>query len=485
MPPPYAHAGPAVLSIGDVIAERRATAEPSSTAQQPPGASGARARAGLRGGGTEPTAWPVCVAVGALLGALCAALYAHGLGRGYNYDESVTVAHFIHTPSLLDAFRLQIVNNNHPFLSFADHLIGNATGHFDEVTLRLLPLVAAVGGVVVLTLVCARRLGLLAGLAAGAFLGFNPFYASEAQSVRGYSLLLLCTISSSALVLDPAQTRWKRAAYVAAVAVGTATHVYMVPVVICHAVSLRASKQLDRVWVRQLLAGPALGLLAVVVVLTQTATGRGRAWHPELPGDLLGLIFPGPAAVVLVPIAGIGLWHLRGRPDLLPLSTAILLMVAVMLLVVRPFDLYARFFCWVLPLAALAIAGAVHAHRRLAAVVVFAMAAVLVTQFGGYGVTDTANQPAAAVITVARAHGLKVCGVGDTFAVDAYTTDFIHIDQVSQIPQCDVVVNIDVPWAHLDHTEQQELRAVLPDVAFYPAQYAATIFSRLPLPSQH
>lgn len=445
-----------------------------------------RARSAGARGGTEQPAWRMCWAVGAVVGSACAALYVHGLGRGYTYDESVTVAHFIHTPSVLDAFRLQIVNNNHPFLSFADHLIGITTGSYDEVTMRLVPLVAGIGGVVVLAAVCARRLGLWAGMAAGAFLGFNPFYASEAQSVRGYSLLLFCAISSTALVLDQAPSRWRRAAYVAAVAVGIATHVYMVPVVVCHVVSLRARKQLDRTWVRLILAGSVLGLLAVVLVLAQTATGRGQAWHPELPGDIIGLIFPGPvAAALLLPVASVGLWHARDRPDLLPVAAAILAMIATMMLIVRPYDLYARFFCWVLPLAALAVAAAVRAHRRVAlGTAVVGTAAVLATQFGSYGVTDTANQPAASVVTAARAHRLRVCGVGDTFAIDAYTTDFVHIDSVSQIPECDVAFNIDVPWAHLDATEQEELRAVLPVVAVYPAEYAATIFSRSRLPGQ-
>lgn len=430
--------------------------------------------------GAAALQWPACWGLGLVLGTLCASLYSHGLGRAYTYDESVTVGHFVNTGSLLDPLRLQIVNNNHPLLSFLDHVVVTLTGRHDEVAMRLVPLVAAAAGVAVLTAVCARRLGVLAGLAGGGLLGVNPFYAQEAQTARGYTLLLLAAIVATALLLDTDPRRWKTIVYVLAIAVGVATHVYMLPVVVCHALYLRAAGQLSWVWARRMIAGVVVGLVPVADVLTQTATGRGHAWHPELPGDIVDLMFPGAAALILVPLGLLGFRRSAARREVGVVLLGVFSLVAGMMVVVRPFDLYARFFCWLIPLAALSVAIAVREFRGATIGVAAAAAIILATQFSNYGVADTANIPAADFIDRAHAQGMRVCGVGDTMALDAYTTSFVTVHSVSDLASCDAAVAITLPWSRLSPDDEAAIRVRLPESTTYPAMFPATVYWRRP-----
>src|SRR2546429_6711180 len=66
------------------------------------------------------------VFIGAVLGTVTFAVYLLGSGRNYDYDSSETVGMFVATRSLLDPFRRQDVFNNHPLLSFVDHLVYSA-----------------------------------------------------------------------------------------------------------------------------------------------------------------------------------------------------------------------------------------------------------------------------------------------------------------------------------------------------------------------
>ena len=206
-------------------------------------------------GWTAAASWPAsCLSVAAVIAAMLP-IYLLGFGRNFGYDESVTVGNFIHTASPLDALTRQIVNNNHPLLSFLDHVVFSASGNDSEVVMRVIPLVAALAAIAILTVACARRFGAIAGLSAGAYLASNPTFALWAQSVRGYTLLLLCAIASAALLLQRADALWKGLAYMTAVAAGVATNIFMVPVVVCEAAYLGARRQLSGRWCLRMLAG--------------------------------------------------------------------------------------------------------------------------------------------------------------------------------------------------------------------------------------
>ena len=125
-----------------------------------------------------------------------ASFYGLGSGRAYDYDSSESVGSFIATGSLLDPFRRQLQFNNHPLFSFIEHVVYAFGGH-SESALRSLPIIF---GAVTVGIVCywaANMWGLSAGVTAAALLAANPTFAELSRSVRGYSLLTLCAVSST------------------------------------------------------------------------------------------------------------------------------------------------------------------------------------------------------------------------------------------------------------------------------------------------
>src|SRR2546430_2314900 len=111
---------------------------------------------------------------GALLGVATFAVYMIGSNRSFGYDAAATIANFVATPSLLDAFAVrsviptipvtQVAGNDHVLVSLLSHLIYSATGSRNEVVYRLLPALGAGATVGLSTGVLVRRFGLLAGL---------------------------------------------------------------------------------------------------------------------------------------------------------------------------------------------------------------------------------------------------------------------------------------------------------------------------------
>ena len=113
--------------------------------------------------------WPFLrrsdVFVGAALGTVTFAVYLLGSGRNYDYDSSETVGMFVATRSLLDPFRRQDVFNNHPLLSFVDHLVYSAGLH-GPTALRALPVLFAAVAVALVAGWASRSWGVLAGICA-------------------------------------------------------------------------------------------------------------------------------------------------------------------------------------------------------------------------------------------------------------------------------------------------------------------------------
>ena len=139
------------------------------------------------------------------IGTVTFAVYMLGSGRNYDYDSSETVGTFVATRSLLDPFRRQDVFNNHPLLSFVDHLVYSAGLH-GPTALRVLPVLFAAGAVALVAGWATRCWGALAGTCAGAMLAANPLFAFSSRGVRGYSLVTLSAVASTLLpvVASPA-----------------------------------------------------------------------------------------------------------------------------------------------------------------------------------------------------------------------------------------------------------------------------------------
>src|SRR5256886_1891515 len=138
---------------------------------------------------------------GALLGVATFAVYMIGSNRSFGYDAAATIANFVATPSLLDAFAVrsviptipvtQVAGNDHVLVSLLSHVIYSATGSRNEVVYRLLPALGAGATVGLSTGVLVRRFGLLAGLCAGLYIATDPLFVDNSRDVRGYSLAAL------------------------------------------------------------------------------------------------------------------------------------------------------------------------------------------------------------------------------------------------------------------------------------------------------
>ncbi len=188
------------------------------------------------------------------------ALYVVGAGRSYDYDSSWTVGTFVATPSLLDPLRRQQGFNNHPLFSLLEHVVYSGGGR-SEAAMRVLPAVFAAATVVLLVLWAGRRFGLFAGGSAGLLVAANPLFADEARAVRGYSLLCLCALASTLLLvrLLERDEAGGGVAYLLAVAAGIATHLYMLVVVVARIAAVLAARRLSRRWLVRSAAAILLG----------------------------------------------------------------------------------------------------------------------------------------------------------------------------------------------------------------------------------
>jgi hypothetical protein len=292
-------------------------------------------------------------------------LYLAASGRSYDFDSSETVGAFVATPSLLDPLRRQLGYNNHPLFSLLEHVVYTAGGT-SETALRILPCLFGALAVGVLAGWLGRRWGVLAGLSAGALLAANPLFATEARSVRGYSLLTLCAIVSTLLLVRffERPSYWTQIGYTVAVAAGVATHLYMVIVVLAQLAVIVVTRRLRLVW--PLAAGVVIGgciysgIAAKMVAYSRHQRGHFNGAFPrEAARALLGERTLAVALFAALAIVGVVL--LRQ-----PAARVAIAALAVLLLVdwalLAPRDLYARFLVWLVPGLAVLVAATV---RRL------------------------------------------------------------------------------------------------------------------------
>lgn len=411
----------------------RGPARPTGSGVDPPG-SRTRARARW---------WGLGAAVVSLLA------FLPGSGRAFGYDASVTVGSFVRTPSLLDPFRRQVVYNNHVGFSFLEHVISSATGSTDERLLRLLPILcgAACVGLVVAEL--AARTTTWIALTAGALLATNPLFTGAATEVRGYSLLCLCAVASTIVLLrsERSDSTGRGVLYVVCVAIGLATHLYMLFVVAGHVTWIVARRELSWRWSARWVAGAALGGCAYLgIVSAMRSAGRGSVFAPGFGPDLVRAMLG--SWPVTVAVTGVGVvvacWPVRRRPETRALALLSAAVVAGLWLVLAPRDLYPRFFVWAVPgVAVLAALGLGRLHRRalVTAAVVVACAGSFVVGYRDRSSDDLANRAVAGPISAAQARGEEVCGLGsETEALAAYATGVRPVDTSTGFAGCDVLV---------------------------------------------
>lgn len=412
------------------------------------------------------------------LGGITVLAYVPGIGRTYEYDESLTVHDFVATPSLLDPLRRQVVYNNHPLFSLLDHLVYSATGRSDELAMRVVPIAVAALAVAVLTAAVARRWGVVAGVIAGLVFAVNPLFVTNARQARGYSLFVLCAIVATLLLLELTEgrrSRWKEAMYVVTVAAGVLTYAYMVPVVAVHAVYLATTGRWSRAWAARLAAGIALGVLPQIAVLSQMV-------HASMPAKTGGIGLPVDMTVALLGGAGaavagclpalLGLRVLLRRPGVLAVAgtVAAMFLLAWVLLYTE-----ARFFLWLVPVAALCVGIAARQRLVVAAMVLIGVAAAVAPQVSGYADDPIASRDVAAIVNADTQAGQSVCVTGlDAGRLAAYTTAERVPQSLDELRACDVIVAV-VP---LPPALQQVVLAGHSRTRTLPAATPATVFSR-------
>lgn len=391
--------------------------------------------------------------VSGVLSALASwAVYSVGSDRAFDYDSSVTVANFVVTPSPLDVFQRQIVFNNHPLFSFAEHLIYSLTGLQSEVPMRLLPIAAGAVAVGALVSYLSWTLGLLPGFAGGLVLATNPTFVGATREVRGYSLMTLMVLLGSLVLVRMARSQSANdsprmgRAYMAATAAAIGTHLFAVLAVPAHLAALVGKRRLTWSWCMRLLTATLLGTASYTLLLsTMHATARGRkGFTPQFPVDLTRDLLGGSVwtAVVLGAVVAVGAYRLRSWRVLGLTALSIFIPLAFIWIVVAPADLYSRFLVWLVPGIAVLIALAVAWRPPL---VLFVTGACLFSWLTltapGYTTDSLSNRAAAGVIDAAAARGETACAAGySAETLPVYTRRFLTLSNPSQLSQCAILV---------------------------------------------
>lgn len=381
------------------------------------------------------------LALGWIVGFAYAALCWIGAGRALNADAASTVRHFIKTPSVWDALTRQVVFNNHPFFSFLEHIVYDVTGTTNEQLLRVLPISCAAITIGILTTVLSRRFGYLASLTGVAVLGANPLFLEAAREVRGYSLLVLCAVVTSLMVLRR-ESLSRYVIYVVFGAMGIATHAYLGMVIAVQAAVIVARRDRLLRWIACWAVIGAAGLAAVVPALDWMGI-RGKRYQASFPGDLvvdlLGRSFL--AVLFLVPIVAVAValtWRMRAVRY--GVAVVVVLVLAVWL-VVQPYDLYTRFFVWTIPLISVMIALVVSRFRWLAILAIASALAAFIPQVGSLTTDSLPNRAAHDFVQRIQKPGAVVCGLGWTAeGLGPYGSGYVLAVDAKDISECDIVV---------------------------------------------
>ena len=330
--------------------------------------------------------------------------YLLAAGRSYDYDSSESVGTFIATPSLFDPFRRQLKFNNHPLFSFLEHVVYSAGGT-SETALRVAPILAGAAAVALLVGLLGRAWGWLPGVSAGLLLATNPTFAELSRSVRGYSLVTLSAVSSTFLLARLLERRVTRAGpiYSIALAIGIATHLYALLILLGHILFVLARHRLDRRWIGRWAAATALGGLSYIgLAATMFHAARHEQHHlrPAFPVELARAVLgtATPAIVALSILTVIGLALFRGLP-LLIVGAGVAGAIGIVWLALAPIDLYPRFLIWLVPFAAGAAAAAVRRLPILAVLVVVAAAAMVRVDIARWTTNPLPSRAAAELVT--------------------------------------------------------------------------------------
>ena len=322
-----------------------------------------------RPGGTTRVRVPAAV-VGVVLAVLTASAYLVGAGRAFGYDASVTMANFV-VGDTGDVFTRQVVFNNHPLFSLAEHLVWRVTGSSSEFAMRVAPALFAAASVGLMAWRVAARHDGRAGIAAGICLAAHPFLI-EGRDARGYTLAVLAIVVMGVFVLD----RPHPVGFAAALAVGVATQLYVVVPGVALVAFLAVGGRLNRRWRQATIAGMTIGFASYLGMAREMGRG-GRLFRPDFPVDAMYEFLGGSAVAVAAAIAVVAAAAV-GRPVRKDVAAAIAILGLGLLgpWLLAPIDLYTRFTFYAVPALAYAMALAASRWRwPVALVALFGLAA--------------------------------------------------------------------------------------------------------------
>ena len=259
-------------------------------------------------------------------------------------------------------------------------------------------------------------------------------------------------------------------------AIGVATHLYMLGVVIGHIAWIASRKRLSRSWALTWAEGVLFGSFAYLGLMQVMAQSSKRLFRPTFPYDLARALLGHNPILVAVELAGViaAIWTWRAKRETWFVGAAVALVVLAAWLVAPQF-LFPRFFVWLLPgVVTLAAVG-------LARVRLLPLAALVVVVLPGAAHSFTrdpiANRAAAVAIQPLIRDGLKVCSfVLDYGGLSVYTTDLKPIHSLADLKRCDATVSI----VSKDATQQlmETNAAQFPFVTTLPAEVPGVIRSR-------
>jgi hypothetical protein len=417
----------------------------------------------------RPLTSRAAVALGSIAGVITASFYFIGASRSVSdVDASVTVGAFVKTPSLLDPLRrtLDVPGfrfNNHPLFSLIEHAVWSS-GHHSELALRVAPILFGALAVALLAGECGRRLGLIPGVCAGALLAVNPFFARLSRELRDYSLVVLCAVASTIVLMRILEantpSRRARIGYVLIIAAGVATHMFFAPVILAHFFIVLGQRKFDWRWLAQFVIGVLLGAGIYVDIARDMfhhqPNGAGNDTFPLRAAHLL----LGEQWFAVAILGGFVVWAValfyRSKAILLPLL-AVTGFAAFLWLIVQPVGLGPRFFIWMVPVVALS-AAVVVARKPWAWVLVAVAVIAMVADDAGRWASPSPNlAQAAAIVDAARTRGFRVCGYkAGQWAVLAYTQSPPYLPPEG-VAGCDVVVEMERPVSAYDAVIRAEL----------------------------
>jgi hypothetical protein len=217
----------------------------------------------------------------------------------------------------------------------------------------------------------------------------------------------------------------------------------MLSVLVVHGALVGRDRDALRAWLPRWIAAVGLGLAVQAVPLAESLSAHQyrtfRPWFPlTLPYDLGG--GEGLAFAMLGPVVVLGLWQLRRRRGLVRAATVLAIIVFTLWLV-APETLHSRYFLWLLPAVGALVGLAVSRRPALAAVVIVAVGAQLVTRLPELSENQIPNRAAGDIVRDAQREGQRACAVGATATnLAAYAMGYREIYGPDELGSCDVVV---------------------------------------------